>query len=57
MGLATADGGSKEMIDAPMIKQVTPPFSPRFPITHYHTQAENTIRQAMAAGLPIPPVD
>lgn len=34
VGLATADGGSKEMIDAPMIKQVTPPFCPHTQIHH-----------------------
>lgn len=57
VGLVTEDGG-KEMIDAPMLKQVssgcrlhrTSPMLTPF-------QAENTIRLAMAAGLDIPKVD
>lgn len=57
VGLATQDGG-KEMIDAPMLKQVRQLMavhtSCRIDLVN---QAENTIRLAMAAGLNIPQVE
>ena len=57
VGLATEDGG-KEMIDAPMLKQVESSFGLFCSgIDISCDEAENTVRLAMAAGLEIPQVD
>ena len=55
IGLDMSDGkGGKEMIDAPMLKQVRDPHIRSFIRLTLTTQAEKTIHLARAAGLPIP---
>lgn len=48
------DKGGKEMIDAPMLKQVRDPHIRSFIRLTLMAQAEKTIHLARAAGLPIP---
>ena len=53
------EGGGKEMIDAPMLLQVRHRLiclNNRTHLTLFGSQAENTVRIAKAAGLPIPDV-
>ena len=51
------EGGGMEMIDAPMIKQVCCVAGETPAMRHsYGFQAENVVRIARAAGLPIPDV-
>lgn len=57
-GLDTGDGkGGKEMIDAPMLKQVSLHETLGDSLQIWlHEQAENTIRMARAAGIAIPEI-
>ena len=58
-GLELEDGKEgREMIDAPMLKQVREMFCDVFPgcFDKFCVQAQNTIRIAKAAGLHIPEV-
>jgi hypothetical protein len=55
IGLELGDKGSKEMIDAPMLKQVnTLVHCWPFVRLTFSAQAEKTIQMARAAGLPVP---